>query len=233
MEGAPYVENNLFQDQEIGLTLLADSPHTRVFRHNVFVRCSTAAIQLDGGKMPMPTASIRNSIFFDCATTILGEEALQAGLSHCIVNDCGALPTDHAARMIDAEPLSVTIGGDGKVDVGARDRVDGKGIRRGAEESATTADIGLTDGLRRVGVHPRPEVQPPPVRFANEPYVANATSEEYLVLRMNGMQLKSQSLQQRDGRPLDVMSIVDRDGASGELDFDISRFFGDSAYLKP
>ena len=61
----------------------------------------------------------------------------------------------------------------------------------------------------------------------DDAYVVYSVAQEYEVLRLLGLQSRSQALHQINGHPYDVITAVNpQTGEEREVWFDISRFFG-------
>ena len=61
----------------------------------------------------------------------------------------------------------------------------------------------------------------------DDAYVVNSLAQEYEVLRLLGVESRSQRLHVIDGRPFDVISVTDPETQEArDIWFDISRFFG-------
>ncbi len=240
LNGGPYIRNNLFHNLETGMLLVSDNVHTMIVRNNIFSRCTKAAIEVNGGDFPFAFASIRNNIFHECGAAARGSAALLGGISHCVADNCGETPMsltdegvfDYVKQQVSQEAIGLEIHENGTIEIAARQVLRGRGIRQAAESEGTTNAIGFSSDFERPGCRIKPNTTLPKMRFGNDPLIANAVSEEYLYLMMLGLRSQGQGLTTKDGRSMDTHT-VQGDGKTVEIVFDISRFFGEHAGMKP
>jgi hypothetical protein len=99
--------------------------------------------------------------------------------------------------------------------------------RARASESGAAGDIGLTGGWTRPGCRVPSGGELPPVRFGGPILIANAVSEEYVLVRAEGCRVERQAVAKEGDRQIDVLKVT-CDGQAAERKFDIARFFGEA-----
>jgi hypothetical protein len=237
MDGMPYVRNNVFTGQKLGVKMMMKESEQPILRNNLFLSCEDAGIEVTA-KNPIFRPSIRNTIFDRCGVAVRADAALVASTSHCVVHECGEAPFHDKAGVATlkvgdqatvAADTGVTVDAGGQVAAAHPELLDGKGVRSSEQAEGQSGQIGPEAEWRQVGCAAAAPL--PAVRFKPPLLIANAVAEEYQYFRLRGLAMSKQSTGKQDGKQVDRVTCSQA-GKPLELVFDISRFFGEMS-IKP
>lgn len=227
--GSPYVRHCVFDGVSEGCRVSpGGSP---MIRNNLFVDCPTAVILLSS-KDDSASAWMRNNVYVRGTSALVGTMESVNGLTHSVVhgltgpivaNDSGSAVGAPAATVVEAD-TAVTVADDGTINWGTREALDGKGVAAGGDAADARRDIGPQATLTKVGAAAPADAESPPVRFRDQPYIANSVSEEYQALRMWRLRSSEQSMKSGPEGPTDT-----HDTGGKEIVFNIARFFSESS----
>lgn len=235
MDGSAYIRNNLFDSVKFGIRVLPDATQPGVIRNNVFVNCETAAIEIMSGKESLFGPSIRNSVVVKCGAAVVAPASLVANTSHGVLHEVKAPAMREAdgketVKIGDANlsegAIAVTVDKDFNVKADHQELLDAKGVRLCVEKEGATGTIGLEKAWSRVGTGATGEL--PGQRWGGKMLIANSVHEEYQYLKVIRRGSTGQSMGNKGGIPVDTMKLSGA-GEPKEIQFDISRFFGEES----
>jgi hypothetical protein len=199
------------------------------------IRCPQSAIEVPVGKDTIGSISVRDSVFVACsAASVLPAEKSRL-ISNCIIHavtapafrDAEGKPVlDEEKRRIRSADPGPRVDASGGLHWDRPELLRGKGTPDRKRPSATQPDIGWSTDQIRPGCSSWPNETLPQIRWKGPRLVANSVSEEYDWMRQEGLRLEKQALVETESGPVDRFEIR-RAGRTSQLEFDISRFFGE------
>lgn len=235
MDGSPYIRNNLFQGNKVGVRMLPHEIQPAIIRNNDFVDCTDSAVTVLEPRNGFGGPSIRNNIVANCGAAA-EVPAKFAGDTTSNLYKVTKAPAFKDAKGTEV-PTTGNTEGDAGVAVSATlavtlahpELVEGKGVRLSSEAPGTKGTIGLEKAWMQVGVGATAPL--PPVRFGGAMLIANSVGEEYQYLQVMGRGMGGQSMGKENGVTVDRQTPGDGQKPA-EFVFDISRFFSESG-MKP